>query len=106
FNRPFEVYNDKFYGRQYFIQDGYGILDLLLVEKSTDTLYLVELKRDQAGLEVVTQTERYIEGLTKELDREVKGIICLHRPNAEITQALYDKPHIELFTYQFDFVKQ
>ncbi len=106
FNRPFMVYNQDFFGKQYAIKGGYGILDLLLVDKSDNSLYVVELKRNTAGVEVITQIERYIEGLTKQLNQEVKGIICLHKPNEELKKAIKEKPHIELFTYHFDFVKQ
>jgi tetratricopeptide (TPR) repeat protein len=106
FNRPLEVYNEDFFGKQYAIKGGYGVLDLLLVDKSDNSLYVVELKRNTAGEEVIAQVERYIEGLTKQLNRVVKGIICLHKPNDALKQAIQSKPHIELYTYQFDFLKQ
>jgi tetratricopeptide (TPR) repeat protein len=105
FNRPLEIYNKNFYGRQCGIFGGYGILDLLLIDKSTDELFVVELKREKAGLEVVSQIERYIEGLTKQLNREVKGIICVHKPTDQLIQVVEERPNIELFSYQFDFVK-
>jgi|GEM_PF-1280832 len=106
FNRPFVVYDQEFFGKQYAIKGGYGILDLLLVDKSDNSLYVVELKRNNAGTEVISQIERYIEGLTKQLNQEIKGIICLHKPNEELKKAIKEKPHIELFTYHFDFEKQ
>ena len=80
-------------------------MDLLLIDKSTDQMYIVELKRNEAGIEVVEQTEKYILGLTKELNREVKGIICLHKPKSELIKLVEDKDNIELYTYNFDFDK-
>jgi tetratricopeptide (TPR) repeat protein len=107
FHRNLEIYNEnKIYGRQYYIQNSKGILDLLLIEKSTNTLFIVELKRNEAGIEVVAQIENYIDGLSKQLNREVKGIICLHKPDIKLKELVKTKPHIELFTYQFAFVKE
>jgi|TARA_R100000479_G_scaffold34767_1_gene15099 hypothetical protein len=106
FNKNLEVYQDEnIYGRQYYISSVNGFLDLLLIDKKTDQLYVVELKRNEAGIEVVEQTEKYIFGLTKELNRNIKGIICLHKPKAELIKLVEEKDNIELYTYNFDFDK-
>lgn len=106
FNKNLEVYQDvNIYGRQYYISSVNGYLDLLLIDKKTDQIYVVELKRNKAGIEVVEQTEKYIFGLTKELKRDIKGIICLHKPKAELIKLVEEKDNIELFTYNFDFNK-
>jgi len=102
-----EIYQDKeIYGRQYYIASVNGILDLLLIDKSDNTLYIVELKRNEAGTEVVDQIEKYIVGLSAQLERKIKGIICLHRPDEDLKRAVRNKTDIELFTYHFDFKKE
>ena len=104
FGKSLEIYQDKeIFGRQYYIASVNGILDLLLIDKSDNTLYIVELKRNEAGTEVVDQIEKYIVGLSAQLDRKIKGIICLHRPDEDLKRAVRNKLEIELFTYHFDF---
>lgn len=104
FGKKLEVYQDELiYGRQYRIQEINGILDLLLIDKERNQLYVVELKRNEAGVEVVLQIERYMHALSKQLNRNLKGIICLHKSNDELTQLVKSKTDIELFTYNFEF---
>ncbi len=106
FHRPLEVYqDDKIYGKQYRIPEINGILDLLLIDKTNDQLYVVELKREKAGIEVVDQVEKYRVALSKLLNRHIKGIICLHQSNPQLTELVKVKDHIELFTYGFEFVR-
>ncbi|MGV0919912.1 endonuclease NucS domain-containing protein [Empedobacter falsenii] len=104
FGKELEIYQDDFiYGRQYRIPYINGILDLLLIEKSTNQLYLVELKRNKAGIEVVDQIENYISALSRQLERDIKGIICLHKPNQALIDLVKSKENIDLFTYNFQF---
>ncbi|MFV0180322.1 endonuclease NucS [Empedobacter falsenii] len=104
FGKELEIYQDDFiYGRQYRIPEINGILDLLLIEKSTNQLYVVELKRNEAGVEVVQQIENYITALSTQLNRNIKGIICLHQPNQALIDLVKTKDMIELFTYSFEF---
>lgn len=106
FGKELEIYKDEFiYGRQYYISSVNGILDLLLIDKINNQLYIVELKRNEAGIEVVEQIEKYIEGLSKEMNRNIKGIICLHKPDNSLTELVNSKENIELYTYGFDFKK-
>jgi tetratricopeptide (TPR) repeat protein len=106
FNRSLEIYqDDNIFGRQYYISSVNGILDLLLIDKVSQTLYVVELKRNEAGVEVVDQIERYMKGLSKELKKEVKGIICLHKPDEQLFELVKTKDNIELYTYHFEFNK-
>lgn len=107
FGRALEIYQDEeIFGRQYRIPEINGILDLLLIDKQTNQLYVVELKRNESGIEVVDQIENYINALTKQLNRNIKGIICLHKPNNKLIEAINDKGHIELYTYKFEFTKE
>ncbi len=107
FGRPLEIYQDNnIFGRQYYISSVSGILDLLLIDKSDNTLYVVELKRNDAGIEVVEQIEKYIGGLSQELNRVIKGIICLHKPDNLLKELVKSKTNIELYTYHFDFNKE
>ena len=104
FGKQLEIYQDEeIFGRQYYIQSVNGILDLLLIDKTNDILYVVELKRNEAGIEVVEQIENYIKGLTSQLKREVKGIISLHKPDKNLIELIKTKPNIELYTYEFQF---
>lgn len=106
FGKELEIFKDEFiYGRQYYIQSVNGILDLLLIDKKNNQLYIVELKRNEAGIEVVEQIEKYVEGLSKELNQKIKGIICLHKPDNQLTELIKSKENIELYTYSFDFNK-
>lgn len=105
FNKNLEVYQDHLiYGKQYHVQNC-GRLDLLLIDKETDILYVVELKRDGAGIEVVHQVERYMNGLNVQLHREIKGIVCLHEPNLALKELVATKDNIDLFIYEFQFTK-
>lgn len=104
FGKQLEIYqDDEIFGRQYYIQSVNGILDLLLIDKTNDILYVVELKRNEAGIEVVEQIENYIKGLTSQLKREVRGIISLHKPDKNLIDLIKVKPNIELYTYEFQF---
>ncbi|MGB0880957.1 MAG: endonuclease NucS domain-containing protein [Polaribacter sp.] len=104
FNKDLEVYQDEIiFGRQYYIQSVNGFLDLLLIDKKTDIVYVVELKRDKAGTEVVEQTEKYINGLKSEITNEIRGIICLHQPTNDLIELVKQKENIELYTYNFEF---
>ncbi len=106
FNKNLEIYQDEnIFGRQYYISSVNGFLDLLLIDKKTDVVYVVELKRNKAGIEVVKQTEKYIYGIKHEIDNEVKGIICLHKPKPELIELVNQKENIELYTYNFEFTK-
>ncbi|MEI6408343.1 MAG: endonuclease NucS domain-containing protein [Bacteroidota bacterium] len=106
FGKPLEVYqSDMIFGRQYYIASVNGFLDLLLIDKSTNVLYLVELKRNEAGVEVVHQIEKYIKGLSMEINEEIRGIICVHKPNNELIELVKTKTNIELHSYGFEFKK-
>ena len=107
FDKPLEIFHDeRIYGRQYRIIESNGYLDLLLIDKSKDQLYVVELKRNRVGIEVVAQIESYINALSKELNRNIKGIICIHKSNPKLTEMVREKEDIELYTYNFDFQKE
>lgn len=104
FGKKLEIYQDEeIFGRQYRIQEINGILDLLLIDRQENQLYVVELKRNEAGIEVVSQIENYMIALSKQLDRKLKGIICLHKSNNQLTELVKTKNDIELFTYNFEF---
>ena len=106
FGKSLEIYQDELiYGRQYRIFEINGILDLLLIDKENDQLYVVELKRNESGIEVVTQIENYVNSLSKQMNKNVKGIICLHKANPKLIELVKTKNNIELFTYSFDFLK-
>ena len=104
FGKKLEIYQDEeIFGKQYRIPEINGILDLLLIDKQNNQLYVVELKRNETGIEVVSQIENYMFALSKQLDRKLKGIICLHKSNNRLTELVRTKSDIELFTYNFEF---
>ena len=104
FGKKLEIYqDDEIFGKQYRIPEINGILDLLLIDKQNNQLYVVELKRNEAGIEVVTQIENYMFALSRQLDRKLNGIICLHKSNNQLTELVRTKNDIELFTYNFEF---
>lgn len=104
FGKNLEVYNDnQIYGRQLVLPEINGRLDLLLIDKEDNQLYVVELKRNNAGVEVVEQIEGYIIGLKSLLNKEVKGIICVHNADSDLINLVKTKPNISLFNYHFDF---
>ncbi|MFC6269299.1 endonuclease NucS domain-containing protein [Frigoriflavimonas asaccharolytica] len=107
FNKSLEIYQDEnIFGRQYVIPEINGRLDLLLIDKENDQLYIIELKRNECGIEVVEQIEKYIEALSIHLNKKIKGIICLHKTNNELTELVKTNNSIELFTYNFEFTKE
>ena len=104
FGKNLEVYNDdQIYGKQLVLPEINGRLDLLLIDKKDNQLYVVELKRNNAGIEVVNQIEGYINGLKGLMNREVKGIICVHHADTALVKLVKAKPNIYLFNYHFDF---
>jgi hypothetical protein len=104
FGRDLELYNsDAFRGRQYIIKNQSGILDLLLIEKTTNILYVVELKRNKAGSEAYHQVKRYMDGLKLEVDQPLRGIICLPDPDSSLIELVQNDSDVELFSYHFDF---
>jgi len=106
FDKKLEVFDSSsIRGRQYILQNNAGILDLLLHDKEANVLYVVELKRNKAGKDVYHQIKRYMEGISLEVDMEVRGIICLHQPQDELVKLVKKESDIELFTYHFDFKK-
>ncbi|MFI8379499.1 endonuclease NucS domain-containing protein [Leeuwenhoekiella sp. NPDC079379] len=106
FGKNLEVYqNNEVYGKQYTDPNIQGFIDLLLIDKKADTLYVVELKRNDAGVEVYQQVKRYMTGLKKGTDKTVKGIICLHQATERLIDLVKTDDEVSLFTYHFDFKK-
>ncbi|RXG29877.1 endonuclease NucS domain-containing protein [Leeuwenhoekiella marinoflava] len=106
FGKDLEVYQDNAgYGKQYTNPNIKGIIDLLLIDKKTDTLYVLELKRNDAGIEVYNQVKRYIKGVKKGTSKTVKGIICLHQATNSLIEMVKTDEEVNLFTYHFEFKK-
>ncbi|PHR96646.1 MAG: hypothetical protein COA80_08585 [Leeuwenhoekiella sp.] len=106
FGKSLEIYQDQYgYGRQYAVPNVNGFIDLLLIDKAADILYVVELKRNTAGVEVYNQIKRYTEGLKLHTSKAIKGIICLHKPSDDLIAKVKEDDSVELFTYHFAFKK-
>ncbi|WP_405330218.1 endonuclease NucS domain-containing protein [Leeuwenhoekiella sp. LLG6367-2.1] len=104
FGKDLEVYQDNAsYGKQYTNPNIQGVIDLLLINLKTDTLYVVELKRNDAGVEVYEQVKRYMTGLKESTNKKIKGIICLHKATENLIDLVKTDDDISLFTYHFEF---
>ena len=106
FSRNLKVYNGEYYGRQY--PTIIGRMDILTQDMEDNSLIIVELKRGKSDDEVVGQISRYLswteENLAKK-GQDVKGIICIKEASEKLKYAVKSNPNIELYEYEFDFVK-
>ncbi len=77
-----------------------GTIDILARDKS-DRLVVIEVKRREAGLDAVSQLERYVSELSKRKGQEVRGIICAPRvtPNAH---TMLEKAGLEFFKLDYE----
>lgn len=108
FGRELTVFKNKHYFGKQLFAGTVGFLDLLLEEKKTKTLWVVELKRDHDYNDAFEQTHRYMDWVKKNLAKrgqKVKGIICLFRPSDVLLNQVNNDPEIELHTYEFSFKK-
>lgn len=108
FNKSLEIFENKYYfGKQLFAGKA-GILDLLLVEKRKNILWVIELKRNHDYNDAFEQTRRYMKWVKKNIansNQEVRGIICLFQPSELLLSQIKNEPDIELHTYEFSFKK-
>lgn len=80
-----------------------GEIDILCRD-SNNTLVVIELKREKAPDEVVTQTDRYINWVRSHLAQpgeSVKGLIITRTFDKRLTYALLRKRGIRLWTYDW-----
>lgn len=108
FNQEYEFFeNDEYYGKQ-LAMTKVGILDLLLLEKNTNDLVVLELKKDSGyNANVVEQTLRYMRWIKQNLaapKQKVKGLICLYKATPQLLQEA-SKHDIEVQEYEFHFHK-
>ncbi len=108
FGKELEIFENKYYfGKQLFAGKA-GILDLLVIEKRKNILWVVELKRNHDYNDAFEQTQRYMKWVKKNIAKKgqiVKGIICLFKPSDLLLNQVRESLDIELHTYEFDFKK-
>ncbi|BAX80844.1 GxxExxY protein [Labilibaculum antarcticum] len=108
FDQEYEIFeNDEYYGKQ-LAMSKVGILDLLLKEKNTNDLVVLELKKDSGyNTNVVEQTLGYMSWIKQNLavpKQKVKGLICLYKATPQLLQEA-SKHDIEVQEYEFHFHK-
>lgn len=104
FGFPLKVYEreDDFYGQQYHIDGGKGIIDLLCEDEEGD-LYVVELKKDSAYNDVYAQTRHYVDWVQKNMlpkGKRAYGVIVLGSASPQLIEQVRGDPQIRLFAYQ------
>lgn len=91
-------------GRQF--PAGTWSIDFLAVDRDTDDLVVIELKRGQTSDATVGQVLRYIGWVRANLaeeDQQVRGIIVAAEIDEALRYALKGLPDITVQTYQVDF---
>ena len=83
-----------------------GKLDFLCVDRDTEALVVVELKRGLPNDAVVGQIARYIgcvRSILAEPDQPVEGIIVAHEANDALRYAVSAVPGLHLLVYEISF---
>ena len=82
-----------------------GIIDILVQDKKTKQLVVIELKRDQTSDDTIGQTLRYMGWLEshKTNGNPVKGIIIAVNYDKRLYYALKKTKDIRVFSYKIDF---
>ena len=77
-----------------------GTIDIL-ARDSNGSLVVIEVKRREAGLDAVSQLERYVSELSKRKGQHVRGLICAPRvtPNAH---TMLEKAGLEFFRLDYE----
>lgn len=104
FGFPLKVYEreDDFYGQQYHIDGGKGIIDLLCEDEKGD-LYVVELKKDSAYNDVYSQTRYYLDWVQKNMlpkGKRAYGVILMGSASPKLIEQVRSDPQIRLFEYK------
>ena len=104
FQKRLRVYEERFiYGQHYYVADAGCFVNLLLEEEATGTLYAVNVAAQGAGPAVVDQLEHCIEALAVQLERDVKGILCLFDADDQLSEWVSADGHIEVYSWQLGF---
>jgi len=94
------------YGRQF--RTDTGRMDILTQDMEDNSYVIIELKRGKSDIEVVEQIQNYIDWTINNLakpNQPVKGIICIKEATNRLKALVKTLPDIELFEYEFDFIK-
>lgn len=91
-------------GRQF--PAGVWSIDFLAVDKDSNDLVVIELKRGKTSDSTVGQTLRYISWVKENIageNQEVKGMIIAKESEDKLDYAIKDLDNIEFKAYQIDF---
>jgi len=103
FKKRLRVYEERFlYGRHYYVAGAGSFVDLLLEEEKTGLLYAVNVAAKGTGPAALEQLEHSIAVLMDELERNVKGILCLLDADEPVSEWVAMEP-IEVYTWQLAF---
>ncbi len=82
-----------------------GNIDILVTEKKTNCLVVIELKKNQTSDDTVGQITRYMGWLKEHKAKQgvVKGIIIAARYDKRLDYALKMVPNIDVYLYEVDF---
>lgn len=107
FGRTFTIYEDSLrFGRQFRVKNGF--IDLLLVEKTTNDLYVIELKKDKGYNNPLDQIKYYNSYITTKIAKKnqaVRSILCFKDCEENIVEAIKNEKEIELYNYDLIFNK-
>ena len=104
--RPLELWESQTGELGHELATPVGRLDFLCVDKATNALVVVELKRGRPSDRVVGQVARYmgwVRGELAEANQRVEGIIVAHEQDLQLAYAVTAVPGLTILTYSVDF---
>lgn len=104
FRKRLRVYEERFlYGQHYYVPEAGSFADLLLEDSKDGTLYAMVVAAKGAGAAALDQLEHCIDALAGQLERDVRGILCLL--DADDQQGDWEgvPERIEVYTWQLAF---
>ncbi len=108
FGKRLEMYEDEnYYGRQ-LVAGNYGRIDLLVKNKNSKDIVVIELKKGKSDDAVVGQISRYISWVNNKIakkNQKVKGIICVYESSKVLDMSVENIPNIEVYEYGLNFNK-
>lgn len=107
FGKDLKVFKkNNIYGRQFPIEKGF--IDLLAIDVKLNNLFVIELKKGKAGMEVLKQTKDYISYIKEkvaDVNQKVYGIICISEATEELKNSIKYNDDFELYEYNITFNK-
>ena len=101
------VHEDGRSGRQFWCPEMGGRIDLLAVDKKAGTLVVIEIKKDRAGRDVLSQIASYIGYVKKHIadGRSVMGFVVCKETDKKFDYATSISADIRVYEYPKLFAK-